>query len=147
MSSPERAPSLLEMVGFNALLDNRLTAWEPGSAVLEMLIRPEMLNRSHTLHGGVLATLIDAAGGFAGCHPGLQGGGSQGVSPRIALTISLTVNYVGRASSGVVRAVARRRSGGARIFVSTVDVFNAEGELIAVGEGAYRLRTRPASPA
>lgn len=42
LSSPERAPSLLEMVGFNALLDNRLTAWEPGSAV------PEMLNRSHT---------------------------------------------------------------------------------------------------
>lgn len=142
MSSPERAPSLLEMVGFNALLDNRLTAWEPGSAVLEMLIRPEMLNRSHTLHGGVLATLIDAAGGFAGCHPGPDGG-----PPRIALTISLTVNYVGRASSGVVRAVARRRNGGARIFVSTVDVFNAEGELIAVGEGAYRLRTRPASPA
>lgn len=145
LSPSEHASSLLEMVGFNAMLGNRLVEWAPDRAVLEMLIRPEMLNRSHTLHGGVLATLIDAAGGFAGCHPG--GANSSVVGPpRVALTISLTVNYLGRASSGVIRAVARRRNGGARIFVSTVDVFNADGELIAVGEAAYRLRTRPASP-
>ena len=59
-------PSLEEMVGFNQALGVHLTEWREGHATMALDLKPMLLNRSGTVHGGVLATLIDAACGFCG---------------------------------------------------------------------------------
>ncbi|HYD66756.1 PaaI family thioesterase [Azospirillum sp.] len=130
------AASLLDFdfVGFNRLLGFRLAEWAPDHAVLEVEIRPELLNRSGILHGGVVASMIDAVGGFCGSYTGVAG------THRRVLTLSLTTSYIGQAVQGTVRATAKRRPGGRKIYVATVEVTNAEGEIIAVGEGTYRYR-------
>ena len=119
---------------FNALIGFRISEWRDDEVVLELALRPELLNRSGILHGGVLATLIDAAGGFAGCYSATPG------EPRRALSLSLTTNFTGQARDGTVRVVARRRGGGRKVFFSSIEVFNAAGDLIALGEGTYRYR-------
>ncbi|HEY0833352.1 MAG TPA: PaaI family thioesterase [Azospirillum sp.] len=133
------SPLDFEFVGFNRLLGFRLAEWAPDHAVLEVTIRPDLLNRSGILHGGVVASMIDAAGGFCGSHTGPTGTGTPGTHRRV-LTLSLTTSYVGQAAQGVIRATAKRRAGGRRIYVATVEVTDAEGRIIAVGEGTYRYR-------
>lgn len=126
--------SLIAMAGFNKSLGFRLVDWSETHAVLEVTVRPDLLNRSEILHGGVVATLIDAAGGFAGGYTGKPGTG------RLVLTLSLTTSFIGQTSGGVVRATARKRGGGRRIFASTIEVTDEAGQIIAVGEGTYRYR-------
>lgn len=130
------AESLLDFdfVGFNKLLGFRLAEWAADHAVLEVEIRPDLLNRSGILHGGVVASMIDAVGGFCGTYTG-----SDDVRRRV-LTLSLTTSYIGQAVQGTVRATAKRRPGGRKIYVATVEVTNADGDVIAVGEGTYRYR-------
>ena len=120
---------------FNDLLGLRIAQWSEDRAVLEIEIDERHLNRSGVLHGGVLATLIDAACGFAGCYCPLPG------RVRKALTLSLTTSFTGQARSGTVRAIASKRPGGRKIFVATAEVTNNRGEIIGLGQGTYRYRS------
>ena len=126
--------------GFNELIGFRRVEWEAGHAVLELAIGPQHLNRSGTLHGGVLSTLIDTACGYAGCYCARPG------RVRKAVSLSLTTSFTGQAGGGTIRAVGRLRAGGRRIYVATAEIFNAEGELIAIGESTQRYRTGSESP-
>src|SRR5258707_12739252 len=54
--------------GFRSFVGYRLVQWESGTAVVLLDIREEHLNRSHVVHGGVIATLLDAAGGYSGLY-------------------------------------------------------------------------------
>lgn len=127
--------------GFNDHLGLRLVQWEKDCAVLELAIEPRHLNRSGVLHGGVVSTLLDAACGFAGCYCTTPG------HVRKAVTLSLTTSFTGQATSGTIRAVARKRAGGRRIFVATAEVTNDKGEIIALGEATYRYRSGSEDPA
>ena len=55
-----------QRVGLPVLMGYRLTEWSAERAVVELVVGPQHLNRSGVLHGGVLATLLDSALGFAG---------------------------------------------------------------------------------
>src|SRR3546814_3600491 len=57
---------LEDTAGFNAVLGMKLVEWGDRHAVMELPIRAMHLNRSNALHGGVIATLIDAVCGYAG---------------------------------------------------------------------------------
>lgn len=124
---------------FLDLLGIRLVSVTEGQAVMEMTIEPKHLNRSGYLHGGVLATLVDNAGGLAGCY------NSDKSSVRRAVTVSLTTSFIAPISCGVVRAIAKKRSAGGNIFVSTVEVFNSTDQLLALGEGSYKFVTHNSS--
>ncbi|WP_211215660.1 PaaI family thioesterase [Geopsychrobacter electrodiphilus] len=126
--------SLIESGYFNHL-DFRMVEWEPGLAVLEIEIGPQHLNRAKTLHGGVLTAMIDTVCGFSGCHCSVPG------YMRKAVTLSLTTSFTGQVSSGIIRAVGRKRTRGRKIFVSSAEVFNAADEIIAIGEATYRYRS------
>jgi uncharacterized protein (TIGR00369 family) len=120
--------------GFNGLLGFRIAEWKPDYAVLELTVEPKHLNRTGVLHGGVLAALIDATCGYSGCYCTIPG------NARFAVTLSLTTSFLGGVSAGIVRCVARKRGGGRRVFAATAEVFNDNGELIAVGESSYQYR-------
>lgn len=126
---PEDVPS-----GFRQLLGFRITEWREGDATLTLTIGPRHLNRSGVLHGGVIATLIDAAGGYAGCycpHPNRV---------RRSVTVSMTTHFLAQAKIGTLTTHARVRGGGRRLFIASVEVHDNSGALVAIGEGVYRYR-------
>lgn len=133
--APADAPS-----GFRQLLGYRVLEWQTDEAVVTLTIGPRHLNRGGALHGGVIATLIDAAGGYAGCHCAVPG------RVRRSVTVSLTTQFLTQAKTGVLTARARVRGGGKRLFVASVEVHDGSGTLIAVGEGVYRYRTGSENP-
>ncbi|MEQ8708456.1 MAG: PaaI family thioesterase [Rhodospirillales bacterium] len=124
-----------ELSGFNITVGYELTEWSDGHAVLELDLEPRHLNRTGVLHGGVIATMLDAVCGYAGQYCSEPG------NIRYAVTLSLTTNFLGQAKAGRVRCVARRTGGGRKIYFCAGEMFNANGDLIATGEGVYRLRT------
>ncbi len=103
-----------------------------GQAVLELEVTAPLLNYVGRLNGGVVASMIDMAGTLAGSDIG------DGAAPRTAITLSFAVSFLGTTTSGKVRAVGTVRGGGRSVFTSGVDVFDAEGTLIATGQGTHR---------
>lgn len=119
-----------------ALLGYRLIEWEPDRAVVAYDIKPDHLNRTGRLHGGILATLLDTAGGFAGCFS------ADPEERRTCVTLSLTVNYVASMSAGRVLTEARRTGGGHSIFFAEIQARDGEGRVLASGTGAFRYLSR-----
>ena len=75
-----------------------------------------------------MAALIDTAGAHAGIFCAEPG------RIRQAMTVSLNVNLVGNISDGILIARARVRKAGKTIFVSSCDVEDGYGNLLATGE-------------
>ncbi|MCB2010806.1 MAG: PaaI family thioesterase [Geminicoccaceae bacterium] len=129
-----------QMGAFGRLLGFEIIEWRNDLAILDLRIRPEMLNRSGILHGGVLTTLIDTAGGYAGTFCAVEG------HVRKALTLSLTTQFTGQTRDGVIRATARRRGGGRNTFFVDVSVTSEAGNEIAYGSGVWRYRRGHGDP-
>ena len=115
----------------------RLTRWHPDEAELELVLEPRHLNRSNVPHGGVIATLIDTACGFAGCYSAEPG------KRRRAVTLSLNTSFIGQASAEtILTAKARRTGGGQTVFFARCDLLDGDGHLIATGEGSFKSSQR-----
>lgn len=119
---------------FNSLIGFDIADWCEDRVELTLTVETRHMNRSSALHGGVLATLIDAAGGLAGCYCPVEG------HVRRALTLSMTVNFTGQARAGTLRVIGRKRAGGRKVYFASVEVFDEAGTLLALGEGTYRYR-------
>ncbi len=52
--------------GLNDLLGFQLVEWHSGYAVLEVELDDRHKNRQGGLHGGIIATMIDAVTGYCG---------------------------------------------------------------------------------
>ena len=120
--------------GFHGVLGYRQKVWEEGRAEVVLEIQPYHLNMGGVLHGGVLSSLLDVACAQAGLYcpdPGRM---------RRALTLSLSTTFTGQASEGEVRAIGTLRSQGRRIFASSGEIVDAQGNLLAMGEGTFRYR-------
>lgn len=126
--------------GYQELMGYRLVEWREGYAVLEMDIGPQHLNRAGVLHGGVPASLIDTISGFCGCYCPIPG------RVRRCVTLSLTTQYLGQASKGTLRTVARVTGGGRKIFFVACEVTAEDGTLIATGTGTFRYRSGSEDP-
>ncbi|MBQ0752150.1 MAG: PaaI family thioesterase, partial [Roseovarius sp.] len=100
-------PNLLEPPSaLQTHLGYRLIAWSKDFARLELPLEPYLMNRQGLPHGGIHATMLDTAMGFAGCYTG------DPEQQQMALTLSLTVNYLGQATGARLIAEARRTGGG-----------------------------------
>ncbi len=120
---------------FLALLETALEEWGEGHASVGLLLRPHHLNRSGVVHGGVLATLLDHAGGLSGLHCSVPG------RKRYGMTLSLTTSYLRQSRAGKLTAVGRRVSGGSKIYFATSEVRTDTGDLLATASGVYRYRS------
>lgn len=121
-----------KLIGFRRLIGLEARELSNGYALMELTIGPEHLNSQGFLHGGILATMIDHTGGIAGCFCAETG------NSRKAVTISLSTSFLAAAASGKVTAIGRKRPGGRRIFVSTTEITDEAGRLLAIGEATYR---------
>lgn len=99
---------------------------------VRMPMRPnlERLPDSNQFHGGPIASLIDTTGDFA---VGLAVGG--GVP-----TIDLRIDYLRPGFGPYLTARATARRVGKTIGIADVDVFGADGKLVAIGRGCYSAK-------
>lgn len=127
-----------ERVPFNRLLGIKGEAAEPGRAVLVLPVRPDFVGdfRRPALHGGVLSSLIDTAGGVAAWS---TLGPEESVS-----TVDLSVDYLEPASlGGPLRATAQLLRKGNRVCHVRIAV-TQNGVLVAEGRAVYNIHRRPA---
>jgi len=129
-----------DLPGFHNLLGYRQVSWEENEAVIEMELAPRHLNLGGVIHGGVLTSLLDIVLAQAGTYCPYPG------RMRKAITLSLTTTFTGQCSKGVIRVTGRKRAGGTRIFNSTGEVHDDQGNLLAIGEGTFRIRSGSDKP-
>jgi len=128
--APEETP-------FWRYLGIRFVEAEGGRAVVAMAMRPEFgtVNRPDVVHGGAIATLIDAAAGTAvrtirsADEPAWRG----------MSTTDLNISYLDAATSDLT-AEGRVLRSGRTIAWAQVDVRDAEGVLVAVGRVTAAIR-------
>ena len=100
--------------GFAGRLGAVVTGAEEGSARLEFDATEEHLNPAGTVHGGVLATLVDTAMGTA-----VRSATDDGDVPA---TSQLTVTYLRPGKPGRLEVTARVRTRGEHLTVCDADV-------------------------
>ena len=100
--------------GFAGRLGAVVTEVDEGSARLEFEATDEHLNPAGTVHGGVLATLVDTAMGTA-----VRSATDDGDIPA---TSQLTVTYLRPGKPGRLTVAARVRTRGEHLTVCEADV-------------------------
>lgn len=122
------ASGYAQLIGYK--LRNRATSY----VELELTVEPKHLNRLEVPHGGVLATLIDTATGIA---VALAKGPDQIVP---AVTISLSMQFLGQAKVGdVLIATGRHIGGGRTIGYATAEIATGDGKPVARGDATFRI--------
>ncbi|MFT5180532.1 MAG: hypothetical protein ACI8S3_000406 [Alphaproteobacteria bacterium] len=117
--------------GLNGFLGFRLTAWSEGYAEISVDIAEVHKNRQGGVHGGTMATLIDAATGFCGIFE------PDPEKRRGNVTVSLTTNFVGRPKGKSLVCAARVVKSGRRLYFSAAEVKDELGNLIATADAIY----------
>ncbi len=120
--------------GLQTHLGYELTAWERDFARVELPLAPHVMNRQGLPHGGIHATLLDTAMGFAGCYTG------DPDRRQMALTLSLTVNFLGQAQGDRLIVEAHRTGGGKSTYFAEATVRDETGTAVATGTGVFRYR-------
>lgn len=129
-----------DLPGFHTLLGYRQVSWEEGKAVLALDLEPKHLNMGGVIHGGVLTSLLDIVLAEAGTYCPYPG------RMRKAITLTLTTTFTGQCSAGTITATGTKRAGGTRIFNSTGEIHDDKGNLLAIAEGTFRIRSGSEKP-
>ena len=112
----------------------KLKEWRKGFCRVELPLKPFLLNRYGIPHGGIHATLLDTAMGyctFISEDPNM---------PIFAMTLSLTVNYLGQSTGNTLVAEANRTGGGRKTVFAQGSVSDDTGQIIATATGVFRFR-------
>ncbi|OSQ40515.1 PaaI family thioesterase [Thalassospira mesophila] len=121
--------------GLQEMLGYRLVEWRASEAVVTLDVAAQHCNRAGILHGGVLATMLDTASGYACCYCPVPG------HIRRCLTLSLTTQFMGQAKAGeTVRVTAQRQGGGRKIIFTTATAVNEQGKIIGSASGTFRYQ-------
>ena len=106
----------------------------PGRAVIEMVVRQDMLNRHAICHGGLIATLADSTFAFA-CN----------AYNELSVASGFSIDLVAPARLGdLLTARCHEVSKSGRTGVYDTEVLNQRGERVAVFRGrSYTMRGKP----
>lgn len=132
---------------FHRLIGWEVAEWANGRAVLTCRIRDDYMNRGGNVHGGLIATLIDAAAGYAALGGPTKETEAEPVSPKAppsGSTISLNINYVSAVREGLLTITAERTGGGKSVAFVRIEVTADEGRRVAEALCTYRLFPRKA---
>ena len=118
-------------------LGARATACDPvhGRITVEFTSRPEMLNLLGTIHGGMLAAMLDISMSFSA----LCTMGGNHVVP----TIDMTTKFVAPARPGTIIGKGEVVHKGRSITFMEGRLFDSAGSLLTTGTATGRLRPWP----
>lgn len=116
---------------FRRIVGYTTDVWQKDYAEIGLVIRPDHMNSLGFVHGGVYATILDAAFGHAVAYCGVPG------NMRQAVTTQLTTTYLKGAKDG--KLVARGRLLGVDGRVATVvgEVVSSDGTVCARGQATF----------
>jgi uncharacterized protein (TIGR00369 family) len=121
----------LQHIGLRMVRDNG-----NGEAVAEIDMRPDLVNNAGMLQGGIVATLIDCAGGMAA---------SRATGSMKTFTADMNVHFLAAGRIGPVRAVGTVLRQGKTSVVTEVRVYDvgADDRLMTVATLTFQLPSRP----
>ena len=116
------------------MLGMHSVAVAPGRAVIEMVVRQDMLNGHAICHGGLIATLADSTFAFA-CN----------AYNELSVASGFSIDLVAPARLGdLLTARCHEVSKSGRTGVYDTEVLNQRGERVAVFRGrSYTMRGKP----
>ena len=133
----DQLPSFLrDRMTFERHLDVQVGEVQPGHATLFIDVEPFHLNGNGTLHGGVYASLIDNAMGFAVAAL---------ARVRIATT-QMNVHFLAPISTGRIICTAEVVHRTRRTATAEAKVRDADGNLLAMGTAAFRIFEQQGDP-
>lgn len=112
----------------------KLIHWAEGKAEFHMALQPQHLNRQGMLHGGLVATLLDAACGYAGLYSG------EGEEEIHGVTVTLNISYLSAAREGTVIAKGEVNRSGRNLYFVQGSLVSDQGELLATAQGAFKRK-------
>jgi uncharacterized protein (TIGR00369 family) len=115
-------------VAFNRLLGLRIRDWNGEGVTFEIPFRDDLTSHPSTFHGGVLATLVDAAAGGA-----VLAGHDFAFGSRMS-TVSMSINFISAApKEGLTATAACTRRGGSLHYVHVVVTSSETHKTVAEG--------------
>ena len=121
-----------EEVTFSRHIGAKVKEVEPGRSAIAIDVKDIHLNGAGTLHGGVYASLIDTAMGLSVLAL---------VGVRTA-TIEMNVHFLGTVSDGRITCHSEVVHRTRRTATAEAKVHDSEGNLVAMGTGAFRVFER-----
>jgi uncharacterized protein (TIGR00369 family) len=118
-----------EEVTFSKHIGAKVEEVEPGRSVIYIDVEDVHLNGVGTLHGGVYASLMDNAMGLSVLAL---------VGVRTA-TIEMNVHFLGAVSGGRITCESEVIHRTRRTATAEAKVRDADGNLVAMGTGAFRV--------
>jgi len=118
-----------EEVSFSRHIGAKVGEVEPGRSVIYVDVEDIHHNGAGTLHGGVYASLIDTAMGLSVLAL---------VGVRTA-TIQMNVHFLGAVDGGRITCESEVLHRTRRTATAEAKVRDAEGNLVALGTGAFRV--------
>jgi uncharacterized protein (TIGR00369 family) len=115
-----------ERIPFNRLCGFVVSRWDEHGVRMEVDSRDDLANSVGSMHGGVIATLVDTAANAAAVTVGAF------APDTLIATVSMTVSYTGPARGHLV-ADATCTARGRRLCSVNVDVRDANGAPVATG--------------
>ena len=109
-----------------------LVSVSPGHALARMPIQPYHLNAIGIVQGGAIFTLADFA--FAA---------ASNAAGTVAVAINASISFVNAASSGSLQAEATELSKNSKLGTYTINVIDADKNLIAVFQGLVYRKKQP----
>ncbi len=129
----ELVESFIGSSPFPTLVGLRLDQISEDHVVMSLHFREELVTMASVVHGGAIATLIDAAASCAAWATPTPPENMQGS------TVALNVSYVAAATGTDLRAEARVLRRGRSLVFLDVEVKDQGGTLIAKGTATYKL--------
>ncbi len=123
--------TVAENMPFNKLIGVRVVRRHADGVTIECGTRDELRNSAGVLHGGVAATLADAAVGIALA--------SHFEGRRPCTTTDLKINYLSAVAQGKIVARSHLLRVGKKLCVGRVDLTDGDGKLVAVAIVTYML--------
>ena len=120
------------VANYNQVLGYEVLEWIDGCSLLAIPIQKKHRNRGRSIHGGVIASLVNVAGKMAGNWT------SSG--ERKTRTINLNINFISGTSADLVHVRGRRAHATKGTLFSDVEIFVPDtGMVIASGQGVFKL--------
>ena len=131
-----------ESIAFNKLVGIKLLSFEPLKIGLENRYELQGNTWRGFLHGGVIATVLDVAGGIAIAHEIIMQNpdtdlAELGKQMTKVGTIDLRIDYLRPGVGESFVATAELMRHGSRITVVRMKFYNEKESLIAAGTGTY----------
>jgi uncharacterized protein (TIGR00369 family) len=140
-AKPNLKPNLGRPIhGFRRTVGYETKVWAERYAEITLTIDGRHDNSHGIVHGGIYATLLDAAFGHAVAFCGTPG------RTRLAVTINLQITYMAPARTGVLTAIGRVLGVEGRVASCSGEVYSDDGTLCARGQASFLYKPGSEQP-